>query len=95
MRLAQSHRLYILGAILLVTLVICARNFGGEGEAFPIVPLLVAGFAYLLAIREFFCCSSPNLRMRRLSFAATTLKGWKLAGQCCVAFLPAEGYSEF
>ena len=25
----------------------------------------------------------------------TTFRGWELAGQCCVAFLPAEGYSEF
>jgi hypothetical protein len=57
-KLTPSHRLYGLGAILLVTLVICARNFGGQGEAFPIIPLLVAGVAYLLTIREFFCSSS-------------------------------------
>jgi hypothetical protein len=46
--------LYALGAILFVALVICARTFGGEGEAFPIVPLSVAGVAYLFAIRELF-----------------------------------------
>lgn len=55
MKLTPSHRLYGLGAILLVSLTVCARKFSGEGEAFPIVPLLVAGVAYLLAIREFFC----------------------------------------
>jgi hypothetical protein len=54
-RLAPAHRLYILGAIILVALIICARKFGGEGEAFPLVALSVAGIAYLLAIREFFC----------------------------------------
>ena len=57
-KLTPSHRLYVLGAILLVALTICARNFGGQGEAFPIIPLLVAGVAYLLAIREFFCTPS-------------------------------------
>ena len=30
-----SHRLYGLGAILLVALLICARKFGGAGEALP------------------------------------------------------------
>jgi hypothetical protein len=54
-KLTGSHRLYAVGVILLVALCICARDFGGEGEAFPIVPLSVAGIAYLLAIREFFC----------------------------------------
>src|SRR6185312_8985083 len=54
-RLAPSHRLYILGAIMLLALVICARNFSGHGEAFPLTPLLLAGVAYLFAIREFFC----------------------------------------
>ncbi len=57
-RLTPSHRLYVLGAVLLVALTICARNFSGQGEAFPLIPLLVAGVAYLLAIREFFCTSS-------------------------------------
>jgi alpha-1,6-mannosyltransferase len=57
-KLAPAHRLYVLGAILLVTLTICSRNFRGEGEAFPIIPLLVAGVAYLLAIRELLCTSS-------------------------------------
>lgn len=54
MKPTASYRLYALGAILLAALLICARSFHGEGEAFPIVPLSVAGIAYLLAIREFF-----------------------------------------
>jgi hypothetical protein len=36
-------------------MVTCARKFGGQGEAFPVIPLTVAGIVYLLAIREFFC----------------------------------------
>jgi alpha-1,6-mannosyltransferase len=57
-KLTPSRRLYVLGVIILVALTICARNFTGQGEAFPIIPLLVAGAAYLLAIREFFCTSN-------------------------------------
>jgi hypothetical protein len=57
-KLTPSHRLYIFGAIILITLTICARGFSSQGEAFPILPLLVAGVAYLLAIREFLC--TPN-----------------------------------
>ena len=47
-KLTPSHRLYGLGAILLVALTICARRFERQGEAFPVVPLVIAGFAYLL-----------------------------------------------
>ena len=55
MKLTPSHRLYILGGVLLVSLILCARSFAGQGEAFPLLPLSIAGAAYLLAIREFFC----------------------------------------
>jgi alpha-1,6-mannosyltransferase len=48
-----SHRLYGLGAILLVALTICSRNFSRTGELSFFIPLAVAGVAYLLAIREF------------------------------------------
>ncbi len=55
MKLTASHRVYLLGVVILVALTVCSRQFAGQGEAFPILPLLVAGAAYLLAIREFFC----------------------------------------
>lgn len=58
MKLTPSHRLYGLGAILLVSLTICARNFGDKGESSFIIPLAVAGIAYLLATRELF--STPK-----------------------------------
>ena len=54
MKLTSSRRLYALGAILLVSLAICSRNFKSMGEPSFIIPLSVAGIAYLLAIREFF-----------------------------------------
>ena len=53
MKLSPSHRLYGLGAIMLVTLTICSRKFSSLGAPSFIVPLAVAGVAYLLAIREF------------------------------------------
>src|SRR5579863_2146416 len=53
-KLTPSHRLYSLGAILLVALTICAGNFGRTGEPSFFIPLAVAGVAYLLAIREIF-----------------------------------------
>ena len=59
MKLTPSHRLYGLGAILLVALTICSRNFTRTGESSFFTPLAVAGVAYLLAIREFF--STPEL----------------------------------
>jgi alpha-1,6-mannosyltransferase len=52
-----SRRLYVLGVVILAALGICSRKFSGQGEEFPVIPLLVAGVAYLLAIREFFSTS--------------------------------------
>jgi alpha-1,6-mannosyltransferase len=52
--IVPSHRIYLIGAILLAALTICSRNFSSPGAASFIVPLAVAGVAYLFAIREFF-----------------------------------------
>ena len=54
MKLTPSGRVYGLGAILLVALTICSRKLSSTGESSFIIPLAVAGFAYLLATREFF-----------------------------------------
>jgi len=61
-KVAPSHRLYGLGVILLVALTICSRNFSRTGEASFLIPLGVAGVAYLLAIRELF--STPEFPKR-------------------------------
>ena len=58
MKLAPSHRVYGLGAILLVSLFVCSRNFSRLGDPSFLIPMGVASIAYLLAIREFF--SSPG-----------------------------------
>ena len=54
MKLTPSRRVFGFGTILLVALLICSRNFSSVGATAFIIPLLVAGIAYLLAIREFF-----------------------------------------
>ena len=54
MKLSPSHRLYVLGVVILAALAICSRNFGNMGAPSFVIPLAVAGVAYLLAIREFF-----------------------------------------
>jgi alpha-1,6-mannosyltransferase len=61
-KLTPSRRLYGFGAILLVALTICSRKFSSMGAASFIIPLAVAGVAYLLAIREFF--STPRFPHR-------------------------------
>ena len=56
-KIASAWRVYILGAILLVALTSCARNFGDRGGPYFMAALTIAGVAYLLAIREFFSTS--------------------------------------
>jgi hypothetical protein len=60
-----------------VALTICARKFGGEGEAFPIIPLAVAGIAYLLAICEFFY--TPSFPKRVIVFGLVLAALWHVA----------------
>jgi len=73
-RLAPSHRLYGLGAILLVALTICSQNFSRRGEPSFIIPLVVAGVAYLLAIRELF--SAPNFPRHVIVFGLALAALW-------------------
>jgi alpha-1,6-mannosyltransferase len=61
-KLTPSVRVYGLGAILLVALAISSRKLSTPGELSFIIPMAVAGIAYLLAIREFF--AKPSLPRR-------------------------------
>jgi hypothetical protein len=71
-KLTPSRRVYGLGAILLVSLFICSRNFSRMGDPSFLVPLAVAGIAYLFAIREFFSTPKfpPHLMAIGLALAA-------------------------
>jgi len=61
-KLTSSHRLYGFGLVLLVSLTLCSRKLGSIGEPSFIIPLALAGIAYLLAIREFY--STPRFHHR-------------------------------
>ena len=53
MTLTASRRLYVLGIILLAALATCSHNFSSRGSPSFLIPLAVAGLAYLFAVREF------------------------------------------
>jgi len=74
-KLTPSHRLYGLGAILLVALTICSRNFSRMGEPSFFIPLAVASVAYLLAIRELF--STPAFPKRVIVFGLILSALWQ------------------
>jgi alpha-1,6-mannosyltransferase len=71
-----SHRLYGFGVILLVALTICSRKFSSMGAASFIIPLAVAGIAYLLAIREFF--STPRFPHRVIVIGLVLAALWRV-----------------
>ena len=74
MKLTPAHRLYGLGAILVAAMTIAARNFNRMGEPSYIIPLAVAGTAYLLAIRELF--STPEFPKRVVFFGLVLVAVW-------------------
>jgi len=76
-KLTPSRRLYGLGAILLVALTICSRKLSSVGESSFIIPLAVAGIAYLLAIREFF--STPRLPRHVIVIGLVLAALWHLS----------------
>jgi len=73
-KLTPSRRLYGFGVILLVALTVCSRKFSSMGAASFIIPLAVAGIAYLLAIREFF--STPRFPHRVIVIGVVLAALW-------------------
>jgi alpha-1,6-mannosyltransferase len=73
-KLSPARRLYGLGAILLVAMTICSRNFDRRGEASFFIPLAVAGVVYLLSIRELF--SAPEFPKRVIFFGLALSALW-------------------
>ena len=72
--MTSAHRLGGLGFVLLVALAICSLNFSHRGEAPFMVPLAIAGLAYLLAFRELI--TTPNLSRRVIVFALMLAAIW-------------------
>jgi len=79
-KLTPSHRLYGLGAVLLVAMTICSRNFTRMGEPSFFIPVAVAGVAYLLAIRELF--STPEFPKGVIVFGLALAAVWHLLFLC-------------
>jgi len=73
-KLTPSRRLYGLGAILLVALTTCSRKLNSVGEPSFIIPLAVAGIAYVLAIRELF--STPEFPKRVIVYGLVLSALW-------------------
>jgi alpha-1,6-mannosyltransferase len=73
-KLTPSRRLYGSGVILLVALTMCSRKFSSMGAASFIIPLAVAGIAYILAIREFF--STPRFPHRVIVIGVVLAALW-------------------
>src|SRR5262249_48203991 len=73
-KLAPAHRLYGLGAVLLVSLAICAHNFDFRGSPAFLAASAVAGIAYLLAIRELFV--TPGIPKRAIIFCLALAAVW-------------------
>src|SRR3984893_8286267 len=75
-KLTPSGRLYGFGLILLVALTMCSRKFSSMGAASFIIPLAVAGIAYLLAIREFF--RTPRFPHRVIVIGVVLAALWRV-----------------
>jgi alpha-1,6-mannosyltransferase len=76
MTITSSHRLYGLAAIMLAALLACARIPGGVGIPAYLITLVIAGVAYLLAIREFF--STPRFPRRVIVIGLALAALWHL-----------------
>jgi alpha-1,6-mannosyltransferase len=75
-KVTPSHRLCGLGALLLVAMTICSRNFIYIGEVSFFIPVAVAGVAYLLAMREFY--STPEFSKRVIVFGLALSALWHI-----------------
>jgi alpha-1,6-mannosyltransferase len=76
-KLTPSRRLYGLGVILVAALTNCSRKFGSMGAPSFLIPLAVAGVAYLLTVREFF--STPRFPRRVIVIGLGLAALWHLA----------------
>ncbi len=77
MKVTPERRVYALGAVLLVALTICSRNFGDRGGPYFMVSLALADIAYLFAVREIF---ATKRFVRRVVVIGLVLAGvWHIA----------------
>src|SRR5437660_10453879 len=77
MKLTPAWRVYILGAILCVTLTVGTLSFGDRGGAACMAAVPLAGIAYLVAIREFF--ATPRFPQRVVVLGLVLAAVWHVA----------------
>ena len=76
MTTTPSHRLYWIAAVIFSALIACARSPGGVGTPPYLIALAVAGIAYLLAVREFFCKQRFSRKVVLICLALAAL--WRI-----------------
>ena len=76
MKITPGWRVYLLGAILVLALTICSRNFADRGGPYFMTSMAVAGIAYLLATREFF--ATPGFSRRVLVIGLVLAGVWHI-----------------
>ena len=74
MTFTPSQRLYALGTVLLLALAACSHNFSRAGAPSFLIPLVLAGIAYLLAVREL--VSTPQFPKRIIVFGLFLAAVW-------------------
>jgi len=68
--------LYVLGIVILVALMTCSRKLSSMGAPSFVIPLAIAGIAYLFAVREFL--STPGFPRRAIVIALGLAALWHL-----------------
>ena len=76
MKVMPSGRLLAFGATLVVTLTICSRKFGRVGEPSFMILMVIAGIAYLFAVRELF--STPKFPQRVFVIGLLFAAAWHI-----------------
>jgi alpha-1,6-mannosyltransferase len=76
LKLTPTQKLYGLGIVLLVALTFCSRAFGQPGAPSFLIPLVVAGVAYLLAFRELLC--TPKFPKHVIVFGLALSAFWHI-----------------
>jgi alpha-1,6-mannosyltransferase len=75
-RFSPSSRVYVLGAILWLALMVCSRSWGDRGGPAFTASVAVAGVAYLLAFREFL--ANPRFPRRVVVIGLACAALWHL-----------------
>ena len=77
MTTGSESRVYGLGCVLCIALIVCSRNFSDRGGPYFMASLALAGIVYLFAVREFF--ASQNYPRRLVIIGLLLAFLWQVA----------------